>query len=66
MQDNLMNEAYEYMLLSGSIDPAEVAHSDVQNATSIAAMILTIEQWKFSPISLNPSRLATVWGIWAA
>jgi chaperonin GroEL len=40
---NVMTEAYEDMLKSGIIDPAKVTRSAVQNAASIAAMILTTE-----------------------
>jgi chaperonin GroEL len=38
-----MTDAYEDMLKSGIIDPAKVTRSAVQNAASIAAMILTTE-----------------------
>ena len=40
---NVMTEAYEDMLESGIIDPAKVTRTAVQNAASIAAMILTTE-----------------------
>jgi len=40
---NVMTEKYEDMLKSGIIDPAKVTRSAVQNAASIAAMILTTE-----------------------
>jgi chaperonin GroEL len=40
---NVMTEAYEDMLKAGIIDPAKVTRSAVQNAASIAAMILTTE-----------------------
>ena len=40
---NVMTDAYEDMLKSGIIDPAKVTRSAVQNAASIAAMILTTE-----------------------
>ena len=40
---NVMTEAYEDMLKSGIMDPAKVTRSAVQNAASIAAMILTTE-----------------------
>jgi chaperonin GroEL len=40
---NVMTEAYEDMLESGIIDPAKVTRSAVENAASIAAMILTTE-----------------------
>jgi len=40
---NVMTETYEDMLKSGIIDPAKVTRSAVQNAASIAAMILTTE-----------------------
>jgi chaperonin GroEL len=40
---NVMNEAYEDMLKSGIIDPAKVTRSAVENAASIAAMILTTD-----------------------
>jgi chaperonin GroEL len=40
---NVMTEAYEDMLKSGIIDPAKVTRSAIQNAASIAAMILTTE-----------------------
>ncbi len=40
---NVMTEAYEDMLKSGIIDPAKVTRTAVQNAASIAAMILTTE-----------------------
>ncbi len=40
---NVMTEEYEDMLKSGIIDPAKVTRSAVQNAASIAAMILTTE-----------------------
>ncbi|GAB4454713.1 MAG: chaperonin GroEL [Anaerolineae bacterium] len=38
---NVMTETYEDMLEAGIIDPAKVTRSAVQNAASIAAMILT-------------------------
>jgi chaperonin GroEL len=38
-----MTEAYEDMLKAGIMDPAKVTRSAVQNAASIAAMILTTE-----------------------
>jgi chaperonin GroEL len=40
---NVMTDAYEDMLKAGIIDPAKVTRSAVQNAASIAAMILTTE-----------------------
>jgi chaperonin GroEL len=40
---NVMTDAYEDMFKSGIIDPAKVTRSAVQNAASIAAMILTTE-----------------------
>jgi chaperonin GroEL len=40
---NVMTEVYEDMFKSGIIDPAKVTRSAVQNAASIAAMILTTE-----------------------
>lgn len=40
---NVMTDAYEDMLKSGIIDPAKVTRSAVQNAASIAVMILTTE-----------------------
>jgi chaperonin GroEL len=40
---NVMTECYEDMLKSGVIDPAKVTRTAVQNAASIAAMILTTE-----------------------
>jgi chaperonin GroEL len=40
---NVLTEQYEDMLKSGIIDPAKVTRSAVQNAASIAAMILTTE-----------------------
>ncbi len=40
---NVLTEAYEDMVKSGIIDPAKVTRSAVQNAASIAAMILTTE-----------------------
>ncbi len=40
---NVMSEAYEDMLKSGIIDPAKVTRSAVENAASIAAMILTTD-----------------------
>jgi chaperonin GroEL len=40
---NVMTETYEDMFKSGIIDPAKVTRSAVQNAASIAAMILTTE-----------------------
>jgi chaperonin GroEL len=40
---NVMTEMYENMFESGIIDPAKVTRSAVQNAASIAAMILTTE-----------------------
>jgi chaperonin GroEL len=40
---NVLTEEYEDMLKSGIIDPAKVTRSAVQNAASIAAMILTTE-----------------------
>ena len=38
-----MTSQYEDMIESGIIDPAKVARSALQNATSIAMMILTTE-----------------------
>jgi chaperonin GroEL len=40
---NVMADSYEDMLESGVIDPAKVTRTAVQNAASIAAMILTTE-----------------------
>ena len=40
---NVMSESYEDMLSAGIIDPAKVTRSALQNASSIAAMILTTE-----------------------
>jgi chaperonin GroEL len=40
---NVLSEQYEDMIDSGIIDPAKVTRSAVQNAASIAAMILTTE-----------------------
>jgi chaperonin GroEL len=40
---NVLNDKYEDMVEAGIIDPAKVTRSALQNATSIAAMILTTE-----------------------
>ena len=40
---NVLTDQYEDMVKSGIIDPAKVTRSAVQNAASIAAMILTTE-----------------------
>src|SRR5436309_3255343 len=40
---NLLDDQYEDMVQLGIIDPAKVTRSALQNATSIAAMILTTE-----------------------
>src|SRR5437660_2152177 len=40
---NVLNDRYEDMVEAGIIDPAKVTRSALQNATSIAAMILTTE-----------------------
>src|SRR5712692_7772588 len=40
---NVLTEKYEDMVESGIIDPAKVTRSALQNATGIAAMILTTE-----------------------
>lgn len=40
---NVLNDRYEDMVVSGIIDPAKVTRSALQNATSIAAMILSTE-----------------------
>ncbi len=40
---NVMNEKYEDLLAAGIADPAKVTRSALQNAASIAAMILTTE-----------------------
>jgi chaperonin GroEL len=40
---NVLTDKYEDMVSSGIIDPAKVTRSALQNATSIAAMILTTE-----------------------
>jgi len=40
---NVLDEQYEDMVEAGIIDPAKVTRSALQNATSIAAMILTTE-----------------------
>ena len=40
---NVLDDQYEDMVHSGIIDPAKVTRSALQNATSIAAMILTTE-----------------------
>jgi chaperonin GroEL len=40
---NVLSDNYEDMVESGIIDPAKVTRSALQNATSIAAMILTTE-----------------------
>jgi len=40
---NVLSEEYEDMMHNGIIDAAKVTRSAVENATSIAAMILTTE-----------------------
>src|SRR5579884_964690 len=40
---NVLTDRYEDMVVSGIIDPAKVTRSALQNATSIAAMILSTE-----------------------
>ena len=40
---NVLTNQYEDMIESGIIDPAKVTRSALQNATSIATMILTTE-----------------------
>jgi chaperonin GroEL len=40
---NVLDDKYEDMVEAGIIDPAKVTRSAVQNAASIAAMILTTE-----------------------
>ncbi len=40
---NVLNDQYEDMVSAGIIDPAKVTRTALQNATSIAAMILTTE-----------------------
>jgi chaperonin GroEL len=40
---NVMSEQYQDMVLAGIIDPAKVTCGALENAASIAAMILTIE-----------------------
>jgi chaperonin GroEL len=40
---NVMSEQYEDMMLAGIIDPAKVTCTALENAASIAAMLLTIE-----------------------
>ncbi|HAA09544.1 MAG TPA: molecular chaperone GroEL, partial [Syntrophomonas sp.] len=40
---NALTGEYEDMIKAGIIDPAKVARSAVQNAASIAAMVLTTE-----------------------
>jgi len=40
---NVMSEQYQDMVLAGIIDPAKVTRGSLENAASIAAMILTIE-----------------------
>jgi chaperonin GroEL len=39
----VLTDRYEDLVESGIIDPAKVTRSALQNATSIAAMILTTE-----------------------
>jgi len=40
---NALNEQYEDMIASGIVDPAKVARSALENAASIAGMLLTTE-----------------------
>ena len=40
---NVVSEQYQDMVLAGIVDPAKVTRSALENAASIAAMILTIE-----------------------
>lgn len=40
---NVLNDEYENMIKAGIIDPAKVARSAMQNAASIAGMVLTTE-----------------------
>jgi chaperonin GroEL len=40
---NVMSEQYEDMILAGIIDPAKVTRQALENAVSVAAMILTLE-----------------------
>ncbi len=40
---NALTNVYENMIAAGIIDPAKVTRSAIQNAASIAAMVLTTE-----------------------
>lgn len=40
---NVMSDQYEDMMLAGIIDPAKVTRRALENAASVAAMILTVE-----------------------
>jgi chaperonin GroEL len=40
---NALTGAYENMIAAGIVDPAKVTRSALQNAASIAAMLLTTE-----------------------
>jgi chaperonin GroEL len=52
---NVMSGAYEDMLSSGIIDPAKVTRSAVENAASIAAMILTTDALITDTPEKNPA-----------
>ena len=65
---NALTNVYEDMIKAGIIDPAKVTRSAVQNAASIAAMVLTTE----AIVSEKPAKIkawaawAAAWVVWAA
>lgn len=59
---NVMSDSYEDMLISGIIDPAKVTRSAVENAASIAAMILTTDALITDVPEKNPAPAAMPYG----
>ena len=57
---NALSNVYEDMIAAGIVDPAKVTRSALQNAASIASMILTTESLvadvtKDDPAAMNPN-----------
>jgi len=61
---NALTEVYEDMIKAGIVDPAKVARSALQNAASIAAMLLTTECLVADiPVKDNPANAAGMGGM---
>jgi chaperonin GroEL (HSP60 family) len=60
---NAMSDTYENLLDSGVIDPAKVTRCALQNAASVAGMVLSTKAIVVDKITQNPSNIPDLPGM---